>query len=411
MRPRVCVLTAGHLATTPRMVKVADALAEEGYDVNVVSTQFIEWGDEGDRSIVASRWTRWRWTTVDYRKRDAFPRYLLSGLRMKGAKQIMRVRGLKRIGLATAARVRERVFSELVSAAVRTRPALVYGGGNALAATSVAARKLGVPFALDLEDFQSAQDPPGRYAGVTDKIERSILPLAAMLTGGSRAIAEEYRSAYGVDVIPIHNVFPLPDTAPTVREWDGNLRLYWMGQTIGPGRGLEETIRAAGAAEITSELTVRGIGSREYIDSLQTLATKVAPRLTLTPLSPAPPDDMVDLCRPHDIGMAIETPQYHSQELALTNKSLTYILAGLAVAMTDTLGQHELGADLGEGALICQPSNIIDDLAKGLKKWSDDPAALTRAKEAAWTAARSRWHWEHPEERGRMLEAIAGVLK
>lgn len=411
MRPRICVLTAGHLATTPRMVKVADALAEEGYDVSVVSTQFFEWGDEGDRSIVASRWTRWRWTTVDYRKRDAFPRYLLTGLRMRGAKQLMRVRGLKHIGLATAARVRERVFSELVSTAVRTRPAFIYGGGSALAATAVAARKLGVPFALDLEDFQSAQDPPGRYSGVTDKIERTVLPLAAMLTGGSKAIAEEYRSAYGVDVIPIHNVFPLPDTAPTIREWDGNLRLYWLGQTIGRGRGLEETIRAAGAAEIASELTIRGNGSRAYVESLQALAGEVAPRLTLTLVTPAPPDDMVDLCRPHDVGIAIEVPERRSQELALTNKALTYILAGLAMAMTDTLGQHDLGTDLGEGALICQPGNVIDDLAKGLRKWSDDPASLTRAKEASWNAARSRWHWEHPEERGRMLEAIAGVLK
>jgi hypothetical protein len=393
------------------MVKVADALAEEGYDVNVVSTQFIEWGDEGDRSIVASRWTRWRWTTIDYRKRDALPRYLLSGLRMRGAKQIMRVRGLKRIGLATAARIRERVVSELVNAVVRTRPSLIYGGGSALAATSIAARKLGIPFALDLEDFQSAQDAPDRYAGVTDKIERAILPLAAMLTGGSRAIAEEYRSVYGVDVIPIHNVFPLPAAAPTVREWDGNLRLYWLGQTIGQGRGLEEIIRAAGAAEITSEFTIRGLGQREYLDSLRTLATQVAPRLTLTPLAPAPPDDMVDLCRPHDIVIAIETPQHRSHELALTNKSLTYILAGLAVAMSDTPGQHELGADLGEGAFVCQPSNIIDPLAKELRKWSDDPAALARAKEATWAAARRRWHWEHPEERGRMLEAIAGVVK
>jgi len=411
MRPRICVLTAGHLATTPRMVKVADALAEEGYDVNVVSTQFFDWGDAGDQSIVASRWTRWRWTTVDYRKRDAFPRYLLSGLRMRGAKQLMRVRGLKRIGLATAARVRERVFSELVSAAAHTRPAFIYGGGSALAATAVAARKLGVPFGLDLEDFQSAQDPPGRYAGVTDKIERAIFPLAALLTGGSSAIAEEYRSVYGVDVIPIHNVFPLPDTAPTIREWDGNLRLYWLGQTIGPGRGLEETIRAAGAAEITSELTIRGNGSREYVDSLETLATDVAPRLTLTLVTPAPPDAMVDLCRPHDVGIAIEMPERRSQELALTNKSLTYILAGLAVAMTDTLGQHDLATDLGDGALICQPATIIDDLAKGLRRWSDNPASLALAKEAAWTAARTRWHWEHPQERGRMLEAVASVLK
>jgi hypothetical protein len=302
------------------------------------------------------------------------------------------------------------VFSELVSQAVSTRPALIYGGGSSLAATAAAAERAGVPFALDLEDFHSAQDPPGRYFGLTERIELDILPLASLLTAGSRAIAEAYSSAYGVDVIPIHNVFPLPENAPVAREWDGNLRLYWFGQTIGPGRGLEETIRALGIADVTSELSIRGIVSDDYRNSLRTLASDVAPLMTLTPLAPAPPDDMIDLCRPHDVGIAIEVPERRSQELALTNKSLTYILAGLAVAITDTVGQHELGTDLGEGALLC-PLGDIDNLARGFKEWSDDPSALARAKEASWNAARTRWHWEHPEERGRLIAAIAGILQ
>ena len=410
MKARICVLTAGHLATTPRMVKVADALAEEGYDVSVVSTQFMDWADEGDRSILASRWSRWRWATVDYRKHGAWPRYLWSGLRRRAAQQIIRVRGLDRLGPGTAARARERVFSELVSLALSTRPALIYGGGSSLAATAGAAERAGVPYAIDLEDFHSAQDPAGRYFGLTEKIEQDVLPLASLLTAGSRAIAEAYASTYEVDVIPIHNVFPLPEAAPVAREWDGNLRLYWFGQTIGPGRGLEETIRALGMAGVTSELSIRGIVSDEYRDSLRQLASEVAPAMTLTPLAPAPPDDMIDLCRPHDVGIAIEAPQRRSQELAMTNKSLTYILAGLAVAISDTVGQHELCVDLGDGGLVC-PVGDIDTLARGFKQWSDDPSSLARAKEASWNAARTRWHWEHREERGKLIEAIAEILQ
>src|SRR5689334_1901373 len=176
------------------MVKVADALAEEGYDVSVVSAQYMTWGDEGDRSILASRWSRWRWTTVDYRKRDAFPRHAWSVLRRKAARQIMRVSGLKRVGFGTAARIRERFFPELVSAAVRTRPKLIYGGGNALAATAEAARRAGVPFVLDLEKFHNPRESR-RFSGVTEKIERRILPAASALTAGSRAIADAYNSS------------------------------------------------------------------------------------------------------------------------------------------------------------------------------------------------------------------------
>ncbi len=356
------MLTAGHLATTPRMVKAADALAEEGYDVSVVSTRFMDWADKADRSILASRWSRWRWTTVDYRRHGAFGRYLLTGIRMKTIRQIARVRRMKRISLGIAGRVRERALPELVSAAVSTRPRLIYGGGGALAATAIAAQQIGVPFALDLEDFHSAED------------------------------------------------FRLPEQSPVPREWDGILRLYWFGQTVGPERGLEETIHAAGAAGIRSEFAIRGRASEEYLDFLRTLSAEVAPSLDLSALAPGSPDQMVDLCRPYDVGMAIENPERHSQELALTNKSLTYILAGLAVAMTDTIGQHELGTDLGDGSLLCARGDT-DALARGLKRWSTEPQTLATAKEAAWKAARRRWHWDHAEERGKLLEAIAGVLR
>jgi hypothetical protein len=410
MKTRICVVTAGHLATTPRMVKAADALADEGYDVTVVSTQFIEWADNADRSILASRWSRWRRSTVDYRKRGALPRYAWSALRMRAARQIVRALGAKRAGVGTAGRVRERVFPELVSAVIATRPTMIYGGGSALASTAMAARRTGVRFALDLEDFHSAQDASDTYVGVTEEIERRILPDAAMLTGGSRPIAEAYRAAYGVDVVPINNVFPLPQTEPTLRDWDGTLRLYWFGQTIGPGRGLEETIDAAGSAGIRCELAVRGNTSGDYVKSLLALAAERAPALTLTVHGPAAPDDMVDLCRVHDVGIAIENPARLNQDLALSNKSLTYILAGLAVAMNDTIGQRELALDLGEGALLC-PRGDSDSLARGFRQWSENPERLARAKAAAWEGASRRWHWEHAEERGKLLAAIAGALQ
>jgi hypothetical protein len=118
---------------------------------------------------------------------------------------------------------------------------------------------------------------------------------------------------------------------------------------------------------------------------------------------------MIDLCRSHDVGIAIENPERRSQELALTNKSLTYILAGLAVALTDTLGQHELGADLGEGALLLQRGDI-EGFATGLERWSREPESLVRAKEASWEAAQRRWNWDNPGECRRLMDAIAGVL-
>jgi hypothetical protein len=52
---RICVITSGHLATCPRMVRAADALAEAGHTVRIVSTQFLDWAAEADREI-RGRW-------------------------------------------------------------------------------------------------------------------------------------------------------------------------------------------------------------------------------------------------------------------------------------------------------------------------------------------------------------------
>jgi glycosyltransferase involved in cell wall biosynthesis len=410
MKRRICVVTAGHLATTPRMVKVANALAEEGYEVEVVSTRFTEWADEADKAVLASRSSSWSWTMVDYRRRGAFPRYVLSGIRFRVAQLLARTATVKRAPFYTAACARDRVFPELVSAILATRPEMIYGGGNALAATAVAAQRIGVPFALDLEDFHSAQDPAGPLSGVTEKIERLVLPSAALLTAGSRAIADAYHAKYGVPVTPIHNVFPLPAQAPTPLDRGDSFRLYWFGQTIGPGRGIEDAIRAVGLAGIPSELALRGVVGTDYLMALRALAAQFAPDLVLTHLPPAFPDDMVDLCRPYDVGVALERPQRYSQDLALTNKALTYILAGLAVAITDTAGQHELGTDLAEGALLCAPGDL-PAMATGLKRWAQDRSLLSRAKAAAWGAAQRRWHWEHAEEKGRLLKSVAAVLE
>ena len=46
---RVTVVTSGHLSTCPRMLKVADSLADAGYAVRVVATLHEPWAAETDR--------------------------------------------------------------------------------------------------------------------------------------------------------------------------------------------------------------------------------------------------------------------------------------------------------------------------------------------------------------------------
>jgi hypothetical protein len=269
-----------------------------------------------------------------------------------------------------------------------------------------------VPYALDLEDFHSTESrdtPEGRVTNaLARRIEGRVLGGAVFLTAGSAAMAKAYKLTYGTEVIPRHNVFPLPKAAPDLTPSGGNgLRIYWFGQTIGAGRGLETTIRAIGKAGIAGELGLRGRQSpADYVEGLRRFSAELAPDLKIVHHAPAPPDSMVDLCRGYDVGVAVD----EDRELSLTNKALTYILGGVAAAVSDTLGQRAFVRDLGEGAIVIKPGDS-DALAAGLKRWSKDKSLLARAKAAAWDAAKRRWHWEHEEERGALLRAVAGVFQ
>jgi hypothetical protein len=307
------------------------------------------------------------------------------------------------------------MHSELLQAALATPADLFYGGTTgALAAVAAAGREARVPYALDLEDFHSAErddDEAARVNVLAERVERQVLPGAAFLTAASETITSAYIAKYGVRPITINNTWTLPSKLPDLNASPGEgLRLYWFSQTIGPGRGLEDAIGAVGAGELAGELHLRGRAIPDYLESLRRLAERSAPQLKIVHHEPAAPDTMVDLCAGYDVGLSLEQGHVLNRALCLTNKAFTYMLGGLAIAFTDTPGQRSLALDLGEGALLYAPGDV-GTLAAGLRRWSSDKTLLGRAKTATWAAARRRWHWEHPDERGALLAAVRRILR
>src|SRR5262245_27539204 len=101
---RICIVTAGHLSTSPRMPKAADALAACGHRVRVVSTRHIGWATEADADVRRSRGGAWDWSIVGYDRAAARATYLRSGLRQRLARAAARGLGPTRCPLPVAAR-------------------------------------------------------------------------------------------------------------------------------------------------------------------------------------------------------------------------------------------------------------------------------------------------------------------
>jgi hypothetical protein len=411
MRPaKVTLVTAGHLATCPRLVKTADALHDAGYDVRVISARHTAWAVSADRALHARR--RWRWEIVDCTREGSALRWLTTGVRGKlAAAAAERMNG--RVPLWLAGLAFSRAHAELVRRILGESSDLILnGGGGALAAAVEASTRSGTPCGVDFEDFHCAEhdvDGEGRCRdALAARIMGAAVARAAFVTAGSDAIADACASRFGRRPVAIHNVFRLPE-APVLERSAGPLRLYWFSQTIGAGRGLEDVVRAAGRARIACELHLRGVPAVGYLDRLQALAAAEAAQLRIVPHAPADPDSMVEACRPFDAGIAAEQVHVTNRALCLSNKALTYPLAGLAPIVTDTPGQRPLAHDYEGQALMYAPGDV-DRLADGLARWAADAAALRRAREAAWSAAQRRWHWDHDEERGALLRCVSTVL-
>ncbi|HKT81144.1 MAG TPA: glycosyltransferase [Vicinamibacterales bacterium] len=394
------------------MTKAADALRAAGHEIRVVSTRHTPWAKKADEDMRRGR--GWQWRVVDYSRESGGLTYWKSGIRGRLSEAFVQMAGVSRVPFKVGVHAYARVHTELVAAALEQRADLFYGGTTgALAATAEAAARSSVPFGLDLEDFHAEElpEPEGRMQNaLSRRILQRVVPGAAFLTTSSRQMGEEYARSFGAAPITVNNTFPLPVEAPSiVSRGDGPLKGYWFSQTVAAGRGIEDFLAGAALADVPIELHLRGRAVAGYIDELSRFAARIAPRVSIVVSEPAPPDAMISLCGNHDFGLAVEEGDVLSRRLALTNKALTYILAGLAVILTDTEAQRDFAGELGEGALLYRQGDHRA-LAAGLKRWYCQPERLLAARQAAWRAAVSRWHWEHPSQSGALVHAVEGAL-
>jgi glycosyltransferase involved in cell wall biosynthesis len=222
-------------------------------------------------------------------------------------------------------------------------------------------------------------------------------------------IADAYAEKYGVRPRAIHNTFSL-DLPDPVESLDGvPLRFYWFSQTLGAGRGLEDFIRAAALANIVGELHLRAGVKQPYLDSLMRFARDAAPALTIRLHEPGGPDAMVHLSRGYDLGLSGEEPTVWNRRICLGNKIFTYLAAGVPVLLSATPAQTALGRDLGKAAIVYESGDVAG-LAERLSCLARDAGARVRARQAARQAALRRWHWEHPEDRGALIDAVRAAL-
>jgi hypothetical protein len=405
---RVCLVTTGQPACNPRLVKEADTLVDAGFDVHIVAAFSADWATDADRELASSR--RWSQTFIDWRLTSMPWTFWKSRLRHSAARLTA-----PWLGASSAAEFAvSRIAPELRRAASKVQADLYIAHNlGALPAAWRASRRHGAKLGFDAEDFHSGQlARDDRMRPVIDKVEREYLPACDYVTASAPGIAEAYAAlttgpAPGV----VLNVFPKsqrPGTAK-MRVPSAPLTLYWFSQTIGPGRGLEDIVCAM--ARTPAEATVlhlRGDWCAGYESSLRGLAAEqgvVPERIVAHAL--AAPDEMIRRSATYDIGLALEPGTNENNDLSISNKLFTYLLAGQAILATRTRGQGWLLDQISGAALAYDPGDA-ETLAGHLRRWIAQPAALVDARQTSWDYGDRRFNWD--VEQARFLNLIRRTL-
>ncbi len=403
---RIVIITTGHLAACPRMVKAADLLHAEGYGVTAIAVRHDGWAREPDDALRASR--PWRSAVVDYSEARELRR-VWTGARQRAAGAMVRA-GLHRS--AIAARSLSRVVPELVALARAESAALYYGGATGTLAVLEQLASAGARVAVDFEDahgLEPLEHGDRLRAELLTGMEARVLRQARFSTAAGAGVAGYYRNRHHADPTIINNVFRPHDVAPSAVPAHEPLRLYWFSQTIGPRRGLELVMAAARRAGCPLHLTIRGHDGEGYVRGLIELAQREAPLLAVTHASPAAPDDMVAAASSHHVGLSLEDEAIAHRAVCTPNKLFACLAAGLAVVATNTCGQAPILDDVGVGACAITGGDA-EAFGARLRHWHEHRASLDAARAAAHAAARRRWHFDHPLEAGRLIELVSSAV-
>jgi glycosyltransferase involved in cell wall biosynthesis len=394
---QVCLITTAQPSGNPRLVKEADALSGAGFSVRVVGAFHSDWARAFDRTLVASR--QWSTEIFDWNRVTSPGAYWKTRVRYYGARRLasfaavrpfIRTSSLSRVGPD----IRRLAFEH---------PADLYIAHNlgALPVALAAGERHGALVGFDAEDFHSGQLSPARERleyEMTREAELALVPRCSYVTAASPGIAEAYRALCDIPLPTcVLNVFPkaLRPPAPHLESTDAPIRLHWFSQTIGTNRGLEHLVRALGAIhDRTIQLHLRGRWQEGYEHHLRTLARDVGLRdEQLVAHPPAHPDELVRICSTYDIGLALEPQASLNNDIALSNKLFTYLLAGNAVVATATTGQAAIAPSLGNAVSLCSAASD-ESLAAAVRPWVEDRALLASARREAWRLGESRYNWE-----------------
>jgi glycosyltransferase involved in cell wall biosynthesis len=398
-KPLICIITQSHLCRNPRVLKEAVTLAQNGYDVHILTSIYSGELLEQDKLAIANMGINLH--IIADNSRSDTPSLIHRAVN-RTAKLLVKY------GLMQTAQALGHGYRLYIKKSKELDAALYICHQEMATCVGAVLIKKGNNVAFDLEDWYSEDLLPEarqeRPIRLLKQVENIALHKGAYVTTTSHALADALRQNYGGRRPQvIYNVFPPPNLPLAEKAFTAPVKLFWFSQTIGPGRGLEAFIALIAGFKTGLELHLLGALTAAYQAHLSNL---LAPQHKLYFHSLVPENELIEKIAEYDIGLALEDSQPPSRNYTITNKFFQYIQAGLPVIATETAGQREAFGEFNAGIMLDEQT--LADNASALESWLNNPAGLAAAAQKARTAA-SHYNWE--TESVKLLKLVADAIK
>ena len=398
MNRKVVIFTQSPISRTPRVVKEANCLARNGYDVTVFGLWYESSIIKNDFELLDSR--------INYKpgidlSKDNFISKI-HRLRCRFHREAVRL-----FGLQSKHALGYGYYKYLEK--LKSQKANLYIGHQEMSlALAKDLIKVGFNVAFDFEDYHShdllPKDRLYRPIKLLTLLEEYVLKNANYCVTTSDVLAMELAIKYQVSVpTTIYNSFHSADLQEIESLTDIN-SLVWISQVIGPGRGLELLLKAISISKLNYELTLIGKKDFEFCTRVLNNAPK---NLKIIFADYIEPNRIATELAKFYVGVAFEEIEPRSRDLTITNKLFHYLNSGIAILATNTKGQREIGHKAKGSILLTELE--VDNICASLEEIFSDREKLDIMKSKSKFYGNKIFCFEKEEEK--ILNLVMNLLK
>ncbi|MDB9347421.1 hypothetical protein [Nodularia spumigena] len=393
---KICLIGHGQPSRNPRLVRDANCLASNGFDVVVITPRLIQSWIKFDEEIIIQ--AKWNYECIDLTNSknillNLYWQYIR--IRRKASEMVSHY-FLSESIIANAVEYMNYELS-LKASSFKANMYIAHQQ-QALPAVAWASEKNNAIFGVDIHDLLS--DCPSEPVHIIKYIENRYLQNCSYISTMSKVASERIRQVNNLSLNPLvrHNSSSIDDgkgiVNPSLREINPHISIYWFGQTIGYHSRADQVLRAIPLLNKPVKLVLRGNQNKEYIEYIRKIAKdlNVSDFLEILPI--ASPKEMVKLASCHDILLGSQPDKDLFHQMAIGNKVFTGMMAGLALALTDTIAYRNF-LDENPGCGFLFPDKDELKLAELLNNVLSDNDLLIKMKTRCWLLAREKFNCEH----------------